>query len=221
MKLTFKQEEQLKKYFSGIFLYRETYFEVLDHMFCALERMDSAVNFQNAVNGIINEDFGGHNKLRTLDADARKLAFMEGKHRYWKYFKDGFKGINAALMILLGITFYVLNVPALINNDVTYHLLLPAVGISGAMEIYRYFKQGVVFRSLKRSAKDGLFSMLSGIPVRLYLAAIMFRLIDQHSNLGVPHQANAFIVALLLVMWVAYIRAFAKMYRDEFKVAAK
>ncbi len=66
MKLDARQDELLKHYLRKVFLYRETYEEVYDHMISALEERPYTVSFQYAVNDIIRRDFGGHNNLSVI-----------------------------------------------------------------------------------------------------------------------------------------------------------
>lgn len=58
MKPTLQQGEILKKYLREALLYRETYEEVYDHVLTSLAQKSEESSFQNAVNEILNDDFG-------------------------------------------------------------------------------------------------------------------------------------------------------------------
>lgn len=106
MKPTLQQEENLKAYLSNILKYRETIDEVYDHVLTAVEGRPENVWFQDAVNQVLNNDFGGGEGLVKMEKQYLRDASWEGYVKMFKSFKLNFQFPNIIYTLVF---FYIIN----------------------------------------------------------------------------------------------------------------
>jgi len=106
MKPTLQQEENLKAYLSDILKYRETIDEVYDHVLSAVEGRPENVWFQDAVNQVLNDDFGGGKGLVKMEKQHLRDASWEGYVKMFKSLKANFQFPNIFYTLTL---FYIIN----------------------------------------------------------------------------------------------------------------
>ena len=66
MKITPEQQSLLQRHLRKILKYRETYAEFYDHIVTAVEAEKANILFDDAVIGIIKNDFGGVKGMRSI-----------------------------------------------------------------------------------------------------------------------------------------------------------
>jgi hypothetical protein len=104
-----EQEEYIKDKLLGRFKCRETYEELYDHVFTALEAVPNDVPFFDAANKIIENDLGGAKAIKSIENKYLKIAIKE-------YITDYFKCISQCL------TSYVMLI--IIPATIGYYLLM-------------------------------------------------------------------------------------------------
>ena len=91
MKLTEEQLVVLKNNLHERITYQETYNEVYDHILTALENTDDNVPLAQALDNIMQNDFGGFKGLQVIEKKRRwMVARQMAKKQLW-YFLDHLK----------------------------------------------------------------------------------------------------------------------------------
>ena len=221
MKPTPQQERSLKKYLRNTLAYRETYEEVYDHIISSLALQSGNKSFEEAVNQIVNSDFGGAKALVLMENNRAKLTEITIKKQYRKcclnYLKFPFIFYVAAFSFAC---YYLISQIKLTALTLAY-LFGPLVLIPFALQWIRYYKTGVIFGDTKASLNDRVFLKLSGLPLRFFWTVILgLLLLNRQLHLQIDLITPFFVSAALTVTVIFTVSLF-KLSNQEFKPYAK
>ncbi|SDD63757.1 hypothetical protein SAMN05216464_102139 [Mucilaginibacter pineti] len=166
MKPSVSQDKQLKDYLRKALKYRETYEEVYDHTLNALNEMAlNELPFQDSINRIIANDFGGPRGLATMERSHEKSFYNVTIKKQWQYFKQWFKFPLLPVTIGLCILIHVLStaIPAVIS----LLLLFAGVVFPVLLTNIRYFKAGLVLGNTMKSIRDYPFRRVAFLPLNV------------------------------------------------------
>src|SRR5471030_640260 len=101
MKLTTEQQETLGNYVYDAVEYPETYTEFYDHILSAMATKPGNMPFNEAVQSIVDEDFGGNSGMRKIETHHKASNRKEVLTKYClcviEYFKFPLIGVIAAV----------------------------------------------------------------------------------------------------------------------------
>jgi len=219
MKPTTAEQEFLKKHLRKNVMFRETYIEFYDHILSALEAKPGNVSFQDAVENIIKEDFGGYEGIDTIEKRYKKAVFKEIQKKYWEYVVAYFKFPQVrgtAILILL--LYWVTKQP--------WFSFWVFIGIFFAMRMTpailrraRNIFSGYIFTNPQTSVKDGGFKWLDYISVTLFALFITCGAVYGYSPIGWFKNVHPAVIAILLVLCALNTLAYYKVYKGEFKTS--
>lgn len=215
MKPTAQQTQLLKKYLRDTLSYRETYEEIYDHILTAVDNADTEISFEELVNNIIKNDFGGAKGLVKIEKQYHSAAVDEVIKQQWLNFIDNFKFPQIFLsLLLLGLTYYGL----LHFNGQPFGIAVLSICLFTAPGIFvliRYFKIGYATKDTKRSVKDKIIGQVASKPL-LVLNPGLFFLIGKN-NVSIWLHTHPFLTSMLLFIIALYIMAFIKLCRQDIK----
>src|SRR5882757_4068580 len=110
MKPTDQRQQWLKEYLGAVLTYREAFEEVYDHVVTGFNNDTDAASFEHSVNAIINNDFGGYDKLPKLEKASKKAATKNSIKLFLTHFIGYFKFPSLLYVIA--------------TNVITYYLIL-------------------------------------------------------------------------------------------------
>lgn len=220
MKLSPEQQKFLNDYLRKNLKYRETYSELYDHVLSALETKPQTMNFQDAVEGVIKEDFGGYNGMALIESRYKKAVSKEMQKKYWAnviaYLKFPLIGFTAILIAM----FYYITIQLWFGFMAFFAIILGVRLIPGVLKTIRHFKLGYIFADTKKSAKDGVFVWLDYMPgILCALLLLSHNFQKKESPIQWFNNANPITLALLLTACTLHTLAFYSVYKDEFKVS--
>lgn len=217
MELTEEQKAEIKNYIIDVPKYRETYNELYDHILNSLKDNDGSYSI-DAVNVIINNDFGGFSEI----VEQEKIYQKEIGKKYNLYFRSEmlhtfqWPGIvnNLSLLVLCLLIYYG-------NKGGSYNIkpmfFASTICVTG-VALFGYFK--IIVNKLKWSKYSILdncmgfecsfgFIVMNGFLQVLFGKPIWFEVSD-HGKL---------IITLCLFFFCSlYVRTFVKFYNKKFKV---
>ncbi|MVN20552.1 hypothetical protein [Mucilaginibacter arboris] len=187
----------------------------------ALEQKPSEISFQDAVNTIINNDFGGGKGLVEMEKKCYESVVDEMLGQQWNYLKSNFKFPNLFYTLILLLTFYfvVSNIPF---APFIIAFLLTTIVVVSILTLARYFYIGYFTLDTKNSIKDKIIARIASIPGMLIHPGIIFVwsfFLNRNTNkLNLLVTNHAVIVAIFISMFILYIISFIRLNRQEFKV---
>lgn len=211
-----RQDEDLKTYLRKAFLYRETYEEVYDHIISALQNQADGISFENAVNDIIRNDFGGHQNLVNIEANSKRAIRRDIRRQQSVFFWSFFKFPNFIYVLILALITYKLLVLLPLTTNIIRGIFLLLSFLPWFAMPLRYYLTGYIFGDTKRSVKDNTMSTWSMVPFQVFCADNIIMIInnDRHFINGF----NLLWVTIGVVLFIVYAIAFFKLSRAEFKV---
>jgi hypothetical protein len=216
MKLDARQDELLKHYLRKVFLYRETYEEVYDHMISALQERPYTQSFQDAVNDIIRRDFGGHNNLISMEKNCKKAMVKELRNKQFGYFVSFFKFPQLLLVLGFSVGVYLIMSKSLLSPH-TLRWIFWGMGLLPYFAIpLRFFYTGYVFGETKRSIRDSMMGDLSMLPMRVFIAASALYVIN--GLYATAFYPSPVMITIGVVIYALYFLAYFKLSKDEIKV---
>jgi hypothetical protein len=217
MKPTEQQLKVLQDYLHKTLTYRETYEEIYDHILSAIEHQPNNISFENAINNIINDDFGNPKNLLKIEKANKNALVKETISAYMKYWGYYFKlpGVLYTLVFAL-LSYYFFSQmrfqPVAFFGVFTLVVLYP-----GLIWFLRLYHTGYVLGTTQKSAKDKLFENMAGLPGRICLVPIM---VINLSNYKIWDSNNYYLITIFFVLGITYNVALYKLYRSEFKNVA-
>lgn len=223
MKPALQQEENLRKYLRKVLLYRETYEEVYDHILVSLEKKSQENSFQEAVNKIINDDFGGDKGLVEMEKKCYESVKDEANSQQWNYFKSNFEYPSLAYTLIwfLIIYFSMLKIP--FTPFIITFLVAILIVVPKMIRLARYFYIGYFTLDTKSSIKDKIMAKISGRSFLLLNPGIMIIWVwtlgkNKSLNFNSYIFDHAFLISVLTTLFFLYILSFIKLSREDFKV---
>lgn len=219
MKLTEQQDILLRKYLRDSLRYRETYQEVYDHVLSALEHRAFSGSFDEAVNQILREDFGGYDKLKEMESTAKRAAIADGVSTFMRFFVSYFRlplvlyTLGTAVLIYFSLGQIKL-APMMFEAIFGVIILTPAI-----LSLRRYYVIGYLFRDTKKSIRDDVFGRISMVPTRLFVLLGIGITINFDKGKNIFDNTTPAVLTALYVLAAIYLLSLIRLYRDEFKLS--
>lgn len=216
MKPTLQQEEILKAYLSDTLKYRETIDEVYDHILSAVEIRSENVSFQDAVNQVLSNDFGGGEGLVKMEKQHLLDASWEGYVKMSRSLKSNFRFPNVLYTLIF---FYIINY-AIQNIHINYTkavalfpcsaILFLVLGL--ARKFFIGYFTGDTRKSINDVVIDKILSGLNGFLLYPFILIPHYK--KQYQELVAQHLS---ILAGVITMFIILIVAVIKISLEEFK----
>lgn len=220
MKPTTEQQEMLSKYLRKNLTYRETYAEFYDHILSALEARSGDMSFQDAVEYIITEDFGGVNGMLIIEKNYKKAITKEMKKKYLEYVVEYLKFPMIGIILSLSFLFYFIALQPWFNFITFMGTAFTIRIIPTLLKWARYFKTGYVFGDTKTSVKDSFFVWLDKVPGFIVVALVVLSgSVFKESPLVWFKSAGPGIKAFVPALVALHTLSFYNVYKDEFKIS--
>jgi hypothetical protein len=221
MKPDICQNKSLKQYLRKALRYRETYEEVYDHLLSALESKPENVTFENAVNSIIQCDFGGYENLPAMEKNCKKVASNDAGIRQFYYTVSYFKFSSLFYLVAFSTAVYFILSIIPLGKYTIETLLGVLVFIPNFIVLIRHFNTGYVFGDTKTSMRDDIILNLAALPLRVFIVTngLIFVLSINKSIPTFWNNINQFILMIIIVLTSIYTIAFFKLSNDEFETS--
>ena len=221
MKPSQQQIQQLKDYLNTTLNYRETYEEVYDHIISAIETERDGITFEQAINNIIDADFGGHKNLLKVEKRIKDSVVAETFNGYLAIFTGYFKIPALFYVMAFGAAlFYPISIIHFTHVQIVFILFILAL-IPGITTLLRLYKTGYILGVKKTSARDKIFARLAHFPCHLFLMASIFVPMLSKNQYNIWQSLNPYTITALLVLGVLYNLSLYKLYKNEFKFFLK
>jgi len=218
MKLTELQITELKTLVSGMVDYHESYQELYDHIFTALEKKDQDTELLDAVDAIVDEDFGGYERLFKTEDERQKIVKKQILKKQQRNFVNYFKPPIVVLTIAIGYFFYFAT-----NNFLSLKQLSGIIMIVAFLPILFLGIRGMIVSQWvmdkKRSIKEGsIFTLASFSQFTMQSLVFFPKTFLKDDDIATFVQLHSAVIAMLFTVYVVYVLSFFKLYRQEFKM---
>ena len=218
MKPTSAQLKALKDYLRKALNYRETYAEFYDHILAALESKHGNMSFEDAVNSIIGEDFGGIERMRSIEKSYQKETMKEMQKKYLTYVIECLKFPLISIFAVCSIIVYYLIKQPWFNLFIFLGVLFILRIIPRLLKSIRYFITGYVFYDTKRSVKDSIFVWLDYIPGILFcFFMVLVPIFHKVSSMAWLKNMNSAVMTALFILYALHTFVFYKVYKEDIK----
>ena len=218
MKPTTEQKEFLRKALTKTLLYRETYTEFYDHILSALEAKPGNMFLQDAIERIIEDDFGGHEGMREIESRYKKTTTKEIQKKYLAYITAYFKFPQIGITLMLTILFYWIAEQSWFGFGVFMGLFLIMRMTPSILRRGRNIFAGYIFTNPRSSVKDGVFEWLEYISFIFFALFIVCGRVYEYSPIDWFKKVSPAILTLVLVPCALHTLAYYKVYKNEFKI---
>lgn len=216
MKPTLQQKQILSDYLNNVLKYHETVDEVYDHILAALEEKSENLRFQEAVNQILYDDFGGGKGLVKMEKQQLSIATREAVNKVIEYIKTDFKFPNIIYIPILFVSFYYLTeyiVPR--TSHMVYGPTIVFL-ISTILVLLRKFFVGYFTGNTKHSIQDIVIGRLTSFLNFFAGCNMMFLpVIFKSHKLSESH--HSIVITCILIVYSLYIFSIFRLSKDEFK----
>lgn len=189
----------------------------------ALEQKSLEVSFQDAVNNIIKDDFGGGKGLIAMEKKCLESAADEANSQQWDYFKSNFRfpNIVSTTMLILIVSLSIRYIP--FSPYIIVVLFTFAIVIPNTFMLIRYYYIGYCTKDTKTSIKDQIMRKIAGRSWLLFnpgLITFSSRYLKDNKsfNLNLWVFEHDLIVSIVAVCLILYVLSFIKLSRQELKV---
>ena len=215
MKPSLQQEDILRKYLSGILKYKETIDEGYDHVMSAVEDKSENTTFQNAVNEILNEDFGGGKGLVKIEKQHLKNAIWEAVVQLIRNVKANilFPNIFATIILYMAV-YYAISSIMISHFQIALIFMLNALFFL-AFSWVRKFLVGYITKDTRKSIQDIVVERIMYIPYWILIYPLIFSFYQQNFLFLLINYPS--IVAGVATVYFLFISATIKICFDEFK----
>lgn len=218
MKPDAKQMKVLQDYLQKTMNYRESYEEVYDHIISALETLPQDADFEEAINTIIKNDFGGHDNLLKIEQSIKTAMIAEAKRAYWACLKDILSFPSICYPLILGIILY-----RVLSTQNISPLALSFAGFAiiftpPLLSFIRYYSIGYLFGDKGDTIKDESFRYLSYRPMFLFSAVTIYPHIWGITKFSVWDNIYPVATTLCLLIPLIYNMAMFKLYKKEMRL---
>ena len=219
MKLNSQQQDQLKKYLYKNLRFEETYIEFFDHILSALENVPDNKPFMEAVDAIVEQDFGGYNGMTSIETQYYRSITKEIRYRYFTYLTGYFKFHFIGITVLLAFAFYWITGLPWFGGLEFFLAPILIQAIPSVLVLITNIKLHRIFTSRKRSVKHGIFKWLR--PNMLWVFVIIWELLYRPDSPAEwiknirPGFSTIFLLAITL-----HTLCYYKIYQKEFKTVA-
>jgi len=193
--------------------FKETYYEVYDHILTTLEAYEeNDLEFDVLIEQIINEDFGGMEMLLTMEEEREAIVVKQVRARHWHHIMSYFRlPLFIVTLLATGLAFY-------LGAYVSRNSVMVMVVVTVIVPIIPYLSK-LLNLEYKASIKDGVvkeagFRGMLILNLVLYTPLIFFNDASYHFFNQVHIALTTFVAVLFTVNCLSFI----KLYRDEFKM---
>jgi hypothetical protein len=218
MKPTAEQQTFLSKYLRKNLRYRETYTEFYDHILSALESKPQTISFQDAIESIIKEDFGGYDGMFAIERRYYGMVTSEIRSKYLSYVIEYLKFPLIGVTGSIALFFYFITNQSWFGFWVFVEIIITIRFAPILLRWIRNFKLGHIFTKPQRSVKDGVFEWLDYIPVMVFLVIVIFHAFDQNSPMIWFKNAGPVVLTMILVGCALHTLSYYEVYKNEFKI---
>ncbi|MEO8886013.1 MAG: hypothetical protein ABI367_08115 [Mucilaginibacter sp.] len=193
-----------------VLTYRETYEEVYDHILSALANEPDNINIGDALNKIIQNDFGGYEKLSRLEKTIKRALVKDTLRKYSFFLISYFE--FPVLIYTVGLSLLFIYFSLIIKVNYLSWSILFSIPIfaPGIIVNIRHFKKGYILGDTKQSARDRIFRTISRIPMQISMF-VFFTSIHYKFNY------NQVSIAIIFIILNIHVLAMLKLYNYEFK----
>lgn len=218
MKPTLQQEEIFRKYLREALLYRETYEEAYDHVLTALEQKPAEIPFQEAVNQILKDDFGGGKGLVEMEKKCYQLVVNETRDLQWNYFKSNFKFPNLIYTLILFLTVYFIISKIALASFIIIFLVFVGMLVPGLFMLIRYYWIGYFTLDTKKSIRDKIMGKIAGKCSQFITFTML--LLSNKKSLTINSWITDYtaLVALAIIVFLLYVVSFIRLSKQELNV---
>jgi hypothetical protein len=218
MKPTEQQLKVLQDYLHKTLTYRESYEEIYDHILSALQHQPEGVNFQDTINAIIINDFGGHKNLLKVEKAQKDALVSDMYKKYRNYFISYFKTPNLFYVILAWAATYFYFTRVSISTTVLVVLFTLIIFAPYVICLLRFYTTGYILGTKQKSAKDRSFGMLAGVPTRLFVVLNALAVWSNASFYSFFSKADNYILVTIFLAAMLFNLALYKLYKNEFNI---
>jgi len=220
MKPTFDQQKLLKKYLRKNLRYSETYEEFYDHILTALSAKYTDIPFWNAVDEIIEKDFGGFEGMATIEAKYHRETMREMKRRYLDYLAAYLKFPSVIILIVISILLYFYIKQRGLDFFSFFLLYIMMSLIPSLLNNIRYIKRGYFFRNINRSVKDDGFTWMKYIPrISIVIIGLVHYLFVRVTPDVWFKNIDPTVITIFFMVYGLHLMVYYKIFRDEYKVS--
>ena len=220
MKPTQQQLKVLQDYLQNTLTYRESYEEIYDHILSALEHRPEGMNFQDTINAIIVDDFGGHKNLLKVEKAQKDALVSDMYKKYRGYFTSYFKTSNLFYVILgWAITYFYL-ISVSISATILVVMFSIMIITPYVICLLRYYTMGYTLGTKQKSAKDRSFETIASIPIRLFVILNAVAVWSGTGFYGFFTKADNYVLVTSFLLAILFNMALYKLYKGEFNIVA-
>jgi len=218
MKLTEDQLAEIRVYIFHKPRFRETYNELYDHILNSLEDMEGEFNMSMVTN-IVNNDFGGFDKIQAHEELYQKEVTRKYKRLLWKEMLNTFKFPDIlGNFILLGLTIILYS--ASLNLDISTKSMYQALIIVAIVPMSLYLiKRFIVDR--KHSKLSIKYDVMHHMwLLGFFFSQLILALVNFQSYIHLSLHGSFIIASVFFFISSVYIRAYNKLYNTKINVLA-
>jgi len=217
MKLTEEQLSEIRIYIFGTPRYRETYYELYDHIINALEQLDEPFHL-GLVKQIVEDDFGGFEGIVIQEELYQKSVTTKYNRFLGTEMLNFYKTSTAFSTIVLLFIGYMLY-----NSSLTSEINLKPMSISMIIlsmipGVYYLFKRFVLDRNKFKLSIKYDFLHRTWILGFLMVNGMMGLFVSKNSVFDISNHAKVVIFILLALLLNLYIRSFIKVYNRSIRI---
>jgi hypothetical protein len=217
MKLTEEQLAEIRVYIFGTPRYRETYYELYDHILNALEPLDEPFHF-GLVQHIVEEDFGGFEGIVNQEVVYQKSITTKYNRLLSSEMLNFYKTstvFSTIALLFIGYLFYDASLTSEINLKPMSVSMLIISMVPGA---YYLFKRFVLDRNKMKLSIKYDFLHRTWILGFLIVNATMGLFISKNSVFEISNHAKVVICVVLALLLNLYVRSFIKVYNKRISI---
>jgi len=217
MKLTEEQLSEIRIYIFGTPRYRETYYELYDHIINALEQLDEPFHL-GLVKQIVEDDFGGFEGIVIQEEVYQKSVTTKYNRLLGTEMLNFYKTSTAFSTIVLLFIGYMLY-----NSSLTSEINLKPMSISMIILSmipggYYLFKRFVLDRNKFKLSIKYDFLHRTWILGFLMVNGMMGLFVSKDSVFDISNHSKVVIFILLALLLNLYIRSFIKVYNRRIRI---
>jgi len=213
MIITQEQQQAIQQELNYAVKYQETYDELYDHVLTTIEAIEGNVTFYGTTitKNIIDNEFGGYDGLKQMEADRAKLLFKSLRKKHGQNILRFFNWPTIALTVLISLAGYYL---ALNLNHRYIKLAIMVLALSPILF--------VLFRRISKWIMAWKFDQYSKSSIKdnyIFTAAIlansMFNVFNFFNSDYILYGAT---LTFIFVCYSIYVLSFFTLYRDEYRI---
>lgn len=226
MTVSEEQKRKLYQYLDGIFTYRESLAEVYDHIVSAAEHHQGEHSFEDEVKRVIDEDFGGHQRLPYFEKQYKKNAKSQLNSKMRRAFLGNLirKGWIPLLPTLIALFYIRVNIfpPA-----VVWGLMAVYFSFSIGHHFYMHYRARRVYGACKKSFKTAILGNILNMPVSFNPMLILSLkgtqyIMDHATDFSALSTGKIiymiFLMLLLYVFYPVFMYTYFQLFKKEYSL---